>query len=119
MIELSCHCGKARLELARAPRRLTQCNCSLCRRYCSLWAYYRPDAVRIRYRKQDVESYAWGGRHLRFVRCRSCGCILHHAPLRQDRARKLGVNMRLADPAAIAGVRVRRLDGADTWKFLD
>jgi hypothetical protein len=119
MIEIACHCGAARLELARAPRRLTGCNCSICRRYGALWAYYRRDAVRLRYRRRDVEAYAWGDRRLRFVRCRTCGCVLHHEPLRKDPTRKLGVNMRLADPAAIAGIRVRRLDGARSWKFLD
>ena len=30
-----------------------------------------------------------------------------------------GVNARNFDPAAIRGVRVRKLDGADTWKYLD
>jgi hypothetical protein len=31
----------------------------------------------------------------------------------------VGVNARNFDPAVIEGVRVRRLDGASTWKFLD
>jgi hypothetical protein len=33
----------------------------------------------------------------------------------------MGVNARNFDPADVAGVRVRvrRLDGASTWKFLD
>ncbi len=119
MIEVACHCGRTRLEVGRAPRRLTNCNCSVCRRYGALWAYYRPAEVKLCYRMRDVESYVWGDRHLRFVRCRTCGCVLHHAPYRKDPRRKLGINMRLADPAVIAGVRVRRLDGAKSWKFLD
>jgi hypothetical protein len=31
----------------------------------------------------------------------------------------MGVNARMLDPAALKGVRVRLLDGADTWKYLD
>jgi hypothetical protein len=31
----------------------------------------------------------------------------------------MGVNTRLMSPEVRAGARVRRLDGADTWKFLD
>jgi len=31
----------------------------------------------------------------------------------------MGVNTRLFDPAAMSGVRVRRFDGAVTWRFLD
>jgi hypothetical protein len=31
----------------------------------------------------------------------------------------MGVNARLMDPEALAHARVRRLDGADTWKYLE
>ncbi len=118
MIEMSCHCGASRLEVARRPRRLTDCNCSICRRYGTLWAYYKPADVKKRYRRRDVQYYAWGDRRLRFVRCRSCGCILQWEAA-EGPGRKVGVNARLMDPAVIANVRIRRLDGARTWKFLD
>ena len=32
---------------------------------------------------------------------------------------RMGVNARLMDPEVVAGARVRHLDGADTWKYLD
>ena len=119
MIEAACHCGATRFEVARAPRRLTSCNCSICRRYGALWAYYTTREVRLKYRKRDVVTYAWGDRNLRFVRCRTCGCILHWEPVRGGRDFRMGVNARNFDPDVIARVRVRRLDGAKTWKFLD
>lgn len=119
MIEAACHCGAARLAVARKPRRLTDCNCSICRRYGALWAYYRSSDVRLRYKRRDVESYAWGDRMLRFVRCRTCGCILHYEATKNPRGHKIGVNARHMDPAVIAKARVRRFDGAKTWKFLD
>jgi len=31
----------------------------------------------------------------------------------------MGVNFRNFDPAVVESIRVRRLDGARTWKFLD
>ena len=31
----------------------------------------------------------------------------------------MGVNARNFDPRALASVRIRRFDGASTWKFLD
>ena len=65
MIEASCHCGAVRLELPRAPRRLLSCNCSICRRNGGLWAYYTAGSLRFRYRKRDVEAYAWGDRMIR------------------------------------------------------
>lgn len=47
MIEASCHCGAVRILVAERPWVLTACNCSLCRRLGTLWAYYRPDEVAI------------------------------------------------------------------------
>jgi len=38
--------------------------------------------------------------------------------LRPSQARH-GVNLGNFDPAIIASVRVRKFDGADTWKFFD
>jgi len=32
---------------------------------------------------------------------------------------RIGVNARNLEPETIASVRVRHLDGASTWKFLD
>ena len=117
-VETSCHCGAAKLEVARKPRRLTSCNCSICRRYGALWAYFKPTEVRKKYWKRDVQSYAWGDRSIRFVRCRTCGCVLQWESAKGP-GRQIGVTARLMDPAVIANVRIRRLDGARTWKFLD
>jgi hypothetical protein len=37
-----------------------------------------------------------------------------------DKSRtRMGVNFRNFDPAVMASIRVRRFDGAKTWKFLD
>ena len=56
---------------------------------------------------------------LRLIRCKTCGCVLNWVARKRTPDDRLGVNMRNADPAVIAKVRVRRFDGAKTWKFLD
>lgn len=119
MIAAYCHCGTVGLEVARSPRVLTDCNCSICRRYGALWAYYKAGSVKLEYRRRDVATYAWGDRMLRFVRCLNCGCVLHHERAKPTPDGMIGVNARNFDPAAIAGARIRRLDGAKTWKYLD
>lgn len=47
MLAATCHCGAVRVEVPRKPRRLTDCNCSICRRYVGLWAYYKASEVRV------------------------------------------------------------------------
>jgi hypothetical protein len=118
MIEASCHCGSVKIELPRKPRRLTECNCSICRRYGGRWAYYPAAQVRIRGRRA-LSAYAWGERGIRFMRCKHCGCVTHWAAVKNPGTSRMGVNTRNVDPDILKGVRVRRLDGARTWKFLD
>lgn len=119
MISGTCHCGAVRVELPRRPRSLTNCNCSICRRYGTLWAYYKAAEVRIVAPPDTTDEYAWGRRSQRFVRCSTCGCIIHWEPLAANARSRVGVNARLFDPAAIGPARIRRLDGASTWKYLD
>jgi hypothetical protein len=119
MIEAVCHCGATRLEVPRAPRRITSCNCSICRRYGTLCAYYKASQVRLKYRLRDVQKYSWGDRYLRFVRCRTCGCVLHWEQIKGKLRDRMGVNARNFPPEAIKKTRIRRFDGATTWKFLD
>ena len=47
MIKAACHCGAVRLEADPAPTRVNDCNCSICRRYGVLWAYYGRGQVRL------------------------------------------------------------------------
>ena len=119
MLTASCHCGAVRIEVPRKPRRLTDCNCSICRRYGALWAYYKAGEVRVIAGSGATADYSWGDRTLKFVRCRTCGCVTHWERIGSKADSKLGVNARNFNPDDIASVRVRHLDGADSWKYLD
>jgi hypothetical protein len=114
MLTAPCHCGAVEVDVPRRPRRLTDCNCSICRRYGTLWAYYKGADVRIRSARGATEAYSWGEKSLRFVRCRACGCITHWEPVRPFAGSRVGVNARNFDPAMLGSVRIRRLDGAAT-----
>lgn len=119
MLTATCHCGAVRVDIPRKPRRLTSCNCSICWRYGTLWAYYNARDVAVHAKRGALMGYSWGDKSLRFVRCATCGYITHWEAMHVKEDSRMGVNARNLPPDAIAGVRVRRLDGADTWKFLD
>lgn len=119
MIEAACHCGSVKLEIENPPTELTSCNCSLCHRLGTLWAYYPIAQVRV---LGETTTYRWGDKTIDFHRCATCGCATHWslvAPAIAPEDNRFGVNARLMPRAVIEGVRIRRLDGADTWKFLD
>ena len=94
---------------------VTDCNCSICRRYGVLWAYYAIDQVQI---TGETDFYVWGDRQIQFHRCRACGCVTHWAPVSPERNR-MGINSRMMSLDIRAQARVRRLDGADTWEYQD
>ncbi len=119
MIAATCHCGAVRIEVPRRPRTLTDCNCSICRRYGTRWAYYKAAAVKVHAAARGTASYVWGGKSIRFVRCARCGCVTHWEAAKPGVTDRMGVNARNFDPADVCAARVRRLDGASTWKYLD
>jgi hypothetical protein len=121
MIEAVCHCGAVQIAVSSPPEQATDCNCSICRRLGALWAYY--PATRVTITGLDATSaYVRHDRpdtgDIAFHHCRTCGCTTHWSPVDPTHDR-MGVNARLMEPEVVAAARVRRLDGADTWEFLD
>ena len=114
----SCHCGAVTLDVEHAPADVTSCNCSICRRLGTLWAYYQPAHVRI---AGPTTTYRRGDRTIDFHHCPTCGCTTHWSPIPEVRASdRMGINARLLDPEILAAARVRRLDGAsEDWRYLD
>src|SRR5262249_3617406 len=115
MLRASCHCGAVVLEIARRPLKLTQCNCSICRRYGALWAYCSRSGTRLVQGQRSLVKYTQEGRTREFWRCKICGCVTHH---QRPRGTTIAVNARNMDPQTAAEIPIRMLDGASTWKVL-
>ena len=104
MLRASCHCGAVVLEIARRPRKLTQCNCSICRRYGALWAYCSRSGARLVQGRRSLVKYTQEGRTREFWRCKICGCVTHH---QRPRGTGIAVNARTMDPQTVADVPIR------------
>jgi hypothetical protein len=120
MITSSCHCGAVKLEIdGELPETLTSCNCSICKRYGNLMAYYPPEAIKVIAAPGALAAYSWGDKTIAFQRCATCGCMSHWVSLDPNQTEFIGVNARLFDNVDISGLRIRHFDGAETWKFLE
>ena len=110
MIEGSCHCGGVRWSFDGIPESATACNCTVCRRYGTLWAYdYENERVQV---SGPTRVYAWGGRSLGFHFCERCGCVGYWRALApREGRRRIGVNLRLAQPEAVGAIVVEHFDG--------
>lgn len=115
MLHLTCLCGRIRVEIAKRPDFIHECNCTLCSKSGAQWGYFHPSEVRIEgeaegYCRQDKPD---PGALLQF--CGTCGVTTHFVLTEGAAARHgnvvLGVNMRLADEGDLAGVELRYPDG--------
>ena len=114
----SCHCDAVQVEVSDYPSEITECNCSLCRSYGVLWAYYSVSDVLSLPDNSLTDTYAWNGRNVDFHRCSNCGCITHWVPRDLKRDRR-GINARLFPGDVLAAAKVRHRDGANSGKYLD
>jgi hypothetical protein len=117
MLTATCHCGAVRIHVRRAPRTVTSCNCSICRRYGALWAYFQASAVQIEAPKGGLSTYSWRRKVRAYIRCNKCGCITHYKYRKKWGAGTLAINARNFEPDVLKEVRVRELDGAATWTW--
>lgn len=111
----SCHCGAVEVTLPRRPETATNCNCSACRRYATLWSYFPVSEVSFRGHPEQTDGYVWGDKTLRFVRCRTCGCVTHWEPMEVKPDSRMGVNLRNFDAKSLGTLQVRVFDGAESW----
>ncbi|WP_020177920.1 GFA family protein [Methylopila sp. M107] len=106
----SCHCGAVQITAPNAPENVTECHCSICRRYGALWAYYPTASVGF---SGPTTAYVWGRRYIEHLRCDACGCVVGWMPRDRGYAH-CGVNARMFDGLDLETVeRIVEEDASD------
>lgn len=117
MIEGSCHCGAVAWRFDGLPDSATACNCTVCRRYGTLWAYdYEGERIEV---SGETRRYIRGSA-IAFHFCGACGCVMYWCGLQPDDAgrRRVAVNLRMTDPDAVASIPIDRFDGLHSYEDL-
>lgn len=104
----SCHCGAIALTLREPPVEVSECNCSICRRIAGLWHYCAPGDLTV---TGKTVGYLQGDRSLTTWHCPTCACVTHWTAIDPGYG-KVGVNIRMFNPALWQDLPRRFVDGA-------
>lgn len=111
MLEGVCHCGKVRWRFDGVPDSATACNCTVCRRYGVLWAYdHDGEGIHV---SGPTTAYVRGSATIGFHFCPDCGCVAYWRAVMpgKDGRRRIAVNLRLAEPEAVADIAIDHFEG--------
>lgn len=117
MIQGSCHCGAVRWQFAGQPDGATACNCTVCRRYGTLWAYdYEGHGIT----HSGPTHFYQRAKAIEFHFCPVCACVTFWRATQagDDGRRRIAVNLRMAEPEAVANIPIDHFDGFDAFDDL-
>ena len=116
----NCYCGNISVEIPRKPKQFTDCNCSICRKYGALWAYFLKKFLKISTKEKNSLLYSVESNNgrMRIAYCKFCGCVTHYDWGKKQRLDKMmAVNGRIFDLDLLESIPVKKLDGARHWDY--
>jgi hypothetical protein len=119
-IKAGCHCGATQFE-APEPTALISCTCSYCDRVGALWAYCKPEELKLKTARDRVSTYQFGSYLVEHHHCAICGCstwgqspdFSKGAP--DFEHPRVGWNVRMARDFDRSDLEVTVLDGRNLW----
>ena len=76
----SCHCGKVRYQIEATIDRVTECNCSICRKKGMLHHRVAPELFTLLADENDIGTYQFGTRVAKHHFCKNCGIHVFTRP---------------------------------------
>lgn len=111
--QVSCHCGRVRLEVDAELGEVVECNCSICQRTGFLHWYVPPESVKYLTERQGVSTYWWrsatGGQHF----CTNCGIAVLRISTQYPPP--VSINARCIEGVDLDELRIRKFDGKNAY----
>ena len=117
----ACLCGAVRWRFRGPCEDATLCNCTACRRYGALWIYGQDGReIVVEDSGGTLTAYVRNSGSLSFNFCGRCGNLVSWRGLKAsaDGSVRTAVNIRLADPEAVADIPIQRFDGLHSFDDL-
>ncbi len=118
-LEGKCHCGEVKWTYEVPLESATACNCSLCRRYGSLWAYgFLGQGISI---QGKTSAYQRDKKINGFHFCQHCGCICYYLcnHKNEEGLYRIAVNLRMiTNPDLIQSLPIDHFEGLNSFEDL-
>ena len=115
-----CHCGKVAFEVDGDIDQVLECNCSICsKRGYLLWFVPRA-SLHLSMPESELSAYTFNTHKIKHHFCPVCGCVAFWRGQQtgQEGRRRIAVNLRLAEPEAVAEIPIDHFDGLNTFDDL-
>ena len=113
MKNVSCHCGKVKLQIKVDDiGKLQRCNCSICRKKGSIMAAVELNNLEILEGKENLSMYQFNTKVAKHYFCKTCGIYTHHQ--RRSNPNEFAVNVGCIDeidPYEYFNLKVENNDG--------
>jgi len=80
-------------------------------------AYFSASPVHIEAPPDGLSNHSWRHEVRSYFRCKRCATVTHYKYRKKGHGYPVAVNATSFEPALLLGARVRRLDGAATWRW--
>jgi len=112
-LEGGCHCGAVRFRITADLARVTDCNCSICRKKGFLHHLVPPDRFALLCGADALTTYRFNTGVAQHTFCRHCGIHPFYVP-RSD-PDMIDVNVRCLDAVDLAALTLDYFDGRN-WE---
>jgi hypothetical protein len=113
----SCHCGRVQFEIQTQLTRVSECNCSICRRKGYLHHMVSPDRFRLIQGENDLATYQFGTKRALHHFCPHCGVAAFFRP--RANPNNYMVNARCLEDVDLDSLERVRFDGLSWESRLD
>ena len=106
-----CQCGKVRYEATFELAEVVACNCSLCGRLGSMYAFMAEAQFKLISGESAMTEYQFNKHVIHYLFCSTCGIQSFARGRGGDGANVVAVNVRCLDDIDVDSLKVKKIDG--------
>ncbi|HSD92980.1 MAG TPA: GFA family protein [Methyloceanibacter sp.] len=106
-----CHCGCVRYEVETTLDPVISCNCSICQKQGSLWAFPKPEQFTLLSGADDLADYQFNRKIIHHLFCRNCGVAPFARGKNADGSEAVSINVRCLDDLDLDALTLTPFDG--------